>query len=180
MIKYQEGQGKIFTEQEFINRVKFYLELMCPDDNHKITSISISKRMTRGFGYYWNKNGEEHILKFSINLINGKHTLKFVDDTIKHEICHFIDTLDRGESWHDKEFKKLCNKFNCSGDSTVSGRKHYSKQYQESELRLENYPYYLQCTDCGKLIGFNSEDKMLNYIKYYRCKQCKTKFKRVK
>ena len=112
-----------FTEEQFINRVRFCLDMYCKEEELETPNVTIkvSSRMTTCLGCVeYEKNGilgTPTKIQFSKELMIGKYTLDFVDEIIQHEIIHCIVLLKESHKEnHGAIFKHYCKKFNCSSD----------------------------------------------------------------
>lgn len=118
------SKAKVFTYDEFNERVKFFWELMVKPDfpNKECPPIQhdIHKRKTNNLGMAHYKPIK---LSFSYQLLDGRYLLEDVDNVIKHEIGHLYCYFkyDKGQG-HNSNFKKIAKKFGFSGTCGIDMR----------------------------------------------------------
>lgn len=129
---------KIFTYDEFNERVKLWWNLMVePEFNIGCVSIEhdIAKRRTSNLGkaHYERTNGKvkPSKLSFSFRLLDGRYTIELIDDIIKHEIWHHLDTLRNGYSResHGHKFRQIAEEFSFNGSATIDLKNYTSDIY---------------------------------------------------
>lgn len=154
---------KIFTEEEFKQRVKLFWDLMIKTEFASQDTYIIKFKNNDNFGSWcWNDKRE---LAFGRGLLYGRYALWFVDDVIKHEIGHVLDYMRNGfktrkkkvrggYSWdmHGAHYKKISTEFDFCPQSRKStsnlcknGIPAENPDYKE-DLRM--YKYFLVCK-CG-------------------------------
>ena len=129
-----EKNYKIFTEAEFKQRVQLFWSLIIKSEfpNTDLKKIEIKKDSNVLASAYRSSLK----LVFSKSFLDGTYRLGFVDDIIKHEICHIYDDLKHGgyrykngrRLIHDKVFKNICKKFECSGYAAVKASSYASNK----------------------------------------------------
>lgn len=144
---------KIFTEEEFNKRVKLFWDLMIklefPEWDCVLIEHDISKRRTSNLGmaHYKRNNGKivPDKMSFSYRMLDGRYTLKYIDNVIRHEIGHLLALLRHGKRCgHNHLFKEIAKEFDFNGKTTTTMEK--SEIYDK--VKYAEYKYFLIC-ECG-------------------------------
>lgn len=108
--------------------------------------ISFSNRMTKAAGYYkYRPNSfDKHEVSFSAPIIENNDVEAFCNDTVIHEVAHFVDRVINGSTGHNARFYNIMrrlghpNPTRCHSFKVVSNRKEYS----------------YRCECCGSIMKF--------------------------
>lgn len=96
--------------------------------------ISFSNRMTKAAGYYKYRPRQamKHEVSFSAPIIDNNDVEAFCNDTVIHEIAHFVDRVINGSTGHNARFYNIMrrlghpNPSRCHSFKTVNNRKQYT------------------------------------------------------
>ena len=174
--------SKVFTENEFNEKVKMYWKLMitpqfkdieCPPIEH-----DRAKRRT-------NNLGKAHYapsmkFSFSFRMLDGRFSVDTIDDIIKHEVGHFLAKFRYGfRQGHNENFKKIAREFGFNGGATadiqiVEGFKETSVTKKVIQRSPSVAKYRVYCTSCGKEWFKSRKSKLINYPQTYIC-PCKAR-----
>ncbi len=111
-----------------------------------------------GFTNKKNSLGECYVTEGEREICLSRHYVEqndeeLVTNTILHEIAHALDTLERGDSAHDENFRKWCRHVGCPEDT------------RNAQAKIK-YLYNDKC--CGNTFGRHRLSKKLDY----HCAKC--------
>lgn len=162
---------KIFTEEEFNQRVELFWKLMVQSEFPDIECLPIehdrAKRRTSNLGmaHFNIKYGDTKLitldkLSFSFRVLDGRFTLRCIDETIKHEIGHCLHVLRFGDmDNHDKEYIKIAEEFDFDYLGTTSEAEDASEIYHT--IINKNLKYVLMCS-CGQTYAYGRKRAMIS------------------
>lgn len=151
-------------EQKQKRLVSLYLETLKKHDlPHLPFKFSKTKKSLGRFIYY--KSGNPCNIEVSIHYIKIC-PIEILEDTVLHEIAHYMDFLERGRSNHDHNWKRCCVIVGANPERTCD----LPKEYQPKGR------YAFVCENHG-IIGYRH--KMTKKLKYgrYRCSKCQCQLK---
>ena len=132
---------------------------------HAIPTIPVtfSNRMTRSAGVYKYSTqfGKiiNHEVSFSNPIIRDNDLIAFLNDTVIHEVAHYVDMLIFGSTGHNTRFYSVMSKLG----HTNPKRCH---SFKTTSNRSVQFKY--ECNSCGRIIEFSKtrHNKVLRGIKY--------------
>lgn len=105
----------------------------------------------RRFGNTDFKNKE---ITLSKTLIGEGLPREEIEDTLRHEIAHVLDYINRGTSDHGPKWKRWARR--CGADPTRAG--------QLPEKYMPDYRWWLVCPECDKAVkGYYRKPKLNKY-----------------
>lgn len=107
--KFKADKVEKFTKEEFIDKIKFWWNIMITPEFKNECVPTIKILMNGEFSSYADADDEDckiRELGFGNKLLSGSYKLWFVDDLIKHEIGHFLDYFRNNCQWRTKDTKK--------------------------------------------------------------------------
>jgi predicted SprT family Zn-dependent metalloprotease len=143
----------------------------------KIADISIDDKPKR----YWGLcrySAPEKLYYIIINpvLLEDKTPIKFLKETILHELCHTI----KGGMAHTGAWKTAVEKLNRKFGYNIKRVNTNEDKGVDNEDMQNRAKYVFQCKDCGSLIyRFKASNFTKNYDCYV-CGKCGGKFKKIK
>lgn len=170
---------KIFTKEEFITRARLIEKVIFESQKMEMKPIPIEFNNTGStFGYF--EFDEHRAIRIVYNrlYLKGIHDLDKIDDTIAHELIHYLLYL-KGytEETHGTHFRALYKKI--TGKSYKSNNPLMVTDVDIERMK-ENVKYVYVCEGCGQLtIRSRASDFTKNY-KHYSCGLCGDEFKRLK
>jgi predicted SprT family Zn-dependent metalloprotease len=162
----------IFTQENFIARVRMCIQLLSTELGVKLNfdiPISISN-MSKCLGYFQSQGKKSLKLNFSSTLLDGRYTLRFVEDTIKHETCHYLlFEMTKVSHKHDYMFKDMCRRVGCNGSAKIKAELSSLGRELVEDSKV-NSKYVVKCLKCGNMSYYDKEIKVVKYTHLYRCK----------
>lgn len=128
--------------------------------------VKINKRLTRTLGrVLFLLQGNYTIpqsMEFSYKLLETGES-ETIEEVIKHECAHYLVHVETHKNHgHDKVFKEMCARINCSFDTTSTHVAAYTDN---------TYKYIVTCNSCKKIVGkYYRAGKIVKYPSNYRCK----------
>lgn len=128
--------------------------------------VKINKRLTRTLGrvLFFSCGGytTPESMEFSYKLLEVGDPAT-IDNVIKHECAHYLVIVETHENHgHDKVFKEMCARINCTFDATKTKVAAYSP---------DTYKYIVTCSSCGEIVGrYHRAGKVVQHPNYYTCK----------
>jgi predicted SprT family Zn-dependent metalloprotease len=143
------------SEKEFID---LFNKISLKDFNWKCNiPISINTRLYSTLGQYvYDRYTLEPLcFEFSLEMINGRQSLKEVINTIRHELVHwYTDTTTKKNNGHNDLFRENCKKFGVTDIEIYEPRK-----------RLPKDKYYeAKCLGCNRVVA---KCKSIHNLKKY-------------
>lgn len=128
--------------------------------------IRFSTSMTRRLGHVkFNKN-ENKVVEIAFQkeyCTYGK--VEYVVDTVKHEVAHVLDIMERGYSNHDDNWKRLAVKVGAKPDRVKTDYL-WQEDYTTKQMK-----YTLTCEHCGKV----SHKSRMHQGSQFSCGACNPK-----
>jgi predicted SprT family Zn-dependent metalloprotease len=118
----------------------------------------------KGYGIAGSANSKYNIIEMNINYLSSIDALKFIHNTMLHELAHILNGVYGGRN-HDKQWKYIAQLLGDDGN-----RCH---DYATPENKPQKEYKQLKCTGCGKVHTVTT----YRYNRYYNyiCRTCKSK-----
>lgn len=136
-----------------------------PDNNYKVIYRVGRRKKVR-----YEKFGKHHI-EISPWVMNLEDNI--IKNTIIHELIHCIPYCNN----HGEEFKKYANLINNRYGYNVSRVGNKKEDFEKSNIEYDepqNYNYKIICKGCNQ--DFYRQRLNRNFLRYYRCAKCGSKF----
>lgn len=152
---------------------------ICNRYNVDIPNLKISGRLKNANGKcsIFRSKTSYDVLEYRITIskhIFEHYSIKTAEETLYHELAHYIDYIKNGKFDHGPSFKKLCVELGGTMNKKVAGTT-YSKAVTADWV--SNKIGYIYTCPCGwgqKQTVKRISKKMLNV---YCCPKCRTKIK---
>jgi predicted SprT family Zn-dependent metalloprotease len=160
-ILWYQQQQRIMT----VSEKKQFLQNLYPQilEEHSLPPIPLkfSARLKRALGQFkYYKNGAALSITISSNYMELA-PIELLEDTLRHEIAHFMDFMDRGYSDHSQRWKRCAIKVGANPNRV-------------KDLPLEFKPkgkIEAHCERCG-LVGYRHRETKSMYYATYTHNKC--------
>ena len=169
---------KVFTKEEFIQRARLIEKVLFESERAEIIHLPIVfSKSTGEYGAFWFTNGRADRISYSKDFLVGAYELDDIDDTIAHELIHYLIYRDISKSeTHGPIFREIYKRF--TGRNYASSK--HKKDTADESVLIEHSKHAFKCEGCGQLILRSRASNFTKGYKHYTCGECGDKFKKLK
>lgn len=153
-----QDEYKKFSKEEFCSYVQdLAFKMGAQDITHSIELANIldtTGAVGQCEGVFLSNQWILYRIIFDNAILDGEtYTIPQIEDTVKHELCHYIANSRTGiECGHNDYWKSVCKEFNyCPNESLPLVKYNLGLNSNIIPNYKSDYDYVLKCNKCGKI-----------------------------